>query len=436
MKYYIKLIYAILIRFKGIILISIIFGIISFFLMRFATAYLFKGTNERIGVTGRYHSTELPDFILHLISDGLTDLDSNLLPQPSISSSWETPDKGKTWTFNIKNELFWHDGIPLRSTNINYDFGDVEIETPDDYTISFKLQNPYTPFPAFVSKPIFSKGLVGTGNWTVDKISVAGSFVQKITLVNAQGDKKVYRFFPTTNRTKLSFKLGEVDKVVNLLNPSPFDTWNTTEIEKSTNKNQVVTLFYNTQDKLLSDKSIRQALTYAINKEALGARAISPISPSSWAYNPQVKDYSHDLDKAKKTIDELPRELKEALNIHLITSPALLGVAENISNDWQKIGINSQILVSSIIPNDFQTYLTIFDIPVDPDQYSIWHSTQVVNNISKYKNDRIDKLLEDGRSTLEYKERKRIYLDFQRFLLEDLPAAFLYHPDYFTVSRK
>jgi peptide/nickel transport system substrate-binding protein len=436
MKYYLKLIYAMLSRFKGIIFISIIIGIASFFLIGFASNYFFKGKTERIGYTGRYHTGELPNRILNMISGGLTELDESLLPIPSISTSWETPDKGKTWTFNLKEGLTWHDGSVLKSTNINYDFGDVEITTPEDNMISFKLQNPYSPFPSFVSRSIFKKGLIGTGEWKVDKISVVGSYVQEITLINAGQDKKVFKFYPTNDRTKLAFKLGEVDKIENLLNPSPFDDWNTVKNEKLLNSQQVVTLFFNTQDKFLGNKSVRQALTYAIDKQALGTRAISPISPNSWAYNPQVKDYPFDSEKAQSTLDDLPDELKDNLEIHLVTSPALLSVAENISRDWEKSGIKTQILVSSIIPSEFQAYLTIFDIPSDPDQYPIWHSTQEVNNISRFKNDRIDKLLEDGRSTLDYKERKKIYLDFQKFLLEEIPAAFLYHPDYYTISRK
>jgi len=436
MKYYLKLIYAMLSRFKGIIFISIIVGIAAFILIGLASNYFYKGSSERIGYAGRYHTGELPSEILDLVSDGLTQLDDELLPIPSIATSWETPDKGKTWIFNLKEGVIWHDESVLKSTNINYDFGDVEIETPDDRTISFQLQSPYSPFPSFVSRAIFKQGLIGTGEWRVDKLSVVGSFVQEIVIINSNQDKKTFKFYPTTDRTKLAFKLGEVDKVVNLLNPSPFNEWGNVNIDKVSNDNQVVTLFFNTSDKFLGDKSVRQALTYAINKGSLGSRAISPISPNSWAYNPQVKEYSFDSEKAKSTIDDLPKEIKENLEIHLVTTPALLSVAETISKDWEAVGLKTQILVSSIIPSEFQAYLTIFDIPNDPDQYSIWHSTQVVNNISRFRNDRIDKLLEDGRSTLDYKERKKIYLDFQRFLLEELPAVFLYHPDYYTVSRK
>ncbi|MGB9637438.1 MAG: peptide-binding protein, partial [Microgenomates group bacterium] len=68
------------------------------------------------------------------------------------------------------------------------------------------------------------------------------------------------------------------------------------------------------------------------------------------------------------------------------------------------------------------------------DQYSFWHSTQS-NNLSGFKNFRIDKLLEDGRKTLAEEERKNIYFDFQRFLVEESPVVFLIHPTVYCVSR-
>ena len=92
--------------------------------------------------------------------------------------------------------------------------------------------------------------------------------------------------------------------------------------------------------------------------------------------------------------------------------------------------------VSSVTPTEYDAFLVIFDIPPDPDQYTLWHSTQAGSNISRYKNPRIDKLLEDGRLNLDTEARKKIYLDFQRFLLEDAPAAFLFHPTWYTISRK
>jgi peptide/nickel transport system substrate-binding protein len=124
------------------------------------------------------------------------------------------------------------------------------------------------------------------------------------------------------------------------------------------------------------------------------------------------------------------------LTIVLATPPLLLNKAEIIAKDWQAVGVSANLQVVSTIPNDYQAFLAIFDIPDDPDQYPVWHSTQTSTNITHYQNPRIDKLLEDGRSEINLESRKAIYLDFQRFLVEDSPATFLYYPTTYIVSRK
>ena len=73
--------------------------------------------------------------------------------------------------------------------------------------------------------------------------------------------------------------------------------------------------------------------------------------------------------------------------------------------------------------------------PPDPDQYFLWHSEQPTN-FTRYKNTRIDSLLEKGRKTLDQQERTTIYQEFQQFLLEDPPAIFLRHLQSFELQRK
>ena len=187
----------------------------------------------------------------------------------------------------------------------------------------------------------------------------------------------------------------------------------------------------------MSEKSIRQALVYAIDKKSFdGDRAYGPLSPTSWAYNSQVKTYGYDKLRAEELIEELDEEQIKDMEIKLLTTPVLLPTAERIALYWEAIGIKTVLQVSSGIPADYQALLVVFEIPKDPDQYSIWHSTQTATNISNYQNPRIDKLLEDGRAELTLVERSKIYLDFQRFLVEDSPAAFLYHPTSYRVNRK
>ncbi len=436
-RYFIRLVFAFLQRFKGVIVFSTIAGVFIFMILRLAIPFFFSVQTEKIGVTGRYTTQDLPDFILNDLSEGLTKLNDIKIPEPNIAKSWETPDKGKTWIFHLDHDKKWLDGKTIDSDSINYEFLDLTVTKPDKNTISFELKEPFSPFPSIVSKPIFRTGLIGTGSWKVDKLSIFSNVVQEITISNTEKHKKIFKFYPTSEMTKLAFKLGEVDKVVNLHDSSPFDTWEVVNITKESKNDQVVTIFFNTQDKFLSEKSVRQALNYAIDKETLdGNRAYSPIPPDSWAYNSQVKKYSYDPKRAKELLEDLPSEFIKDVNIKLISTPNLLPAAEKIAANWTSVGINTQVLVSSIIPDDFQAYLTIFDSPNDPDQYPIWHSTKTDTNISKYKNFRIDKLLEDGRISLEFEERRKVYLDFQRFLLEDVPAAFLYHPSAYTIERK
>src|SRR6185369_8402425 len=84
--------------------------------------------------------------------------------------------------------------------------------------------------------------------------------------------------------------------------------------------------------------------------------------------------------------------------------------------------------------SNFQVVLVGQEIPPDPDQYYLWDSTQSTN-FTGYKNPRIDKLLEDGRKSIDQSERKSIYQDFQQFLVEETPAIFLTHLKTYTVVR-
>jgi peptide/nickel transport system substrate-binding protein len=78
-------------------------------------------------------------------------------------------------------------------------------------------------------------------------------------------------------------------------------------------------------------------------------------------------------------------------------------------------------------------YLTV---PQDPDQYYYWHSTQSLSSIIGYKNLKVDKLLEEGRSTYKIADRKTAYIDMQKTLSDDPPAVFLFYPYSYTVKRK
>lgn len=439
LRYILRLISAFVSRFRALIFIGAAVGIAFFFALRFIFPLISTSSTTRIGLTGRFTPTSLPNSILEMVGDGLTKLNKDGTVEPDLAASWETPDNGKTWAFTLKDNLSWQDNKPVTSSTISYQFSDVTIDRPSEKTIEFKLQNPYSAFPSVVSRPVFKKGLLGTGAWEVKNLSLAGSYVDQITLVKKDGKKIVYKFYPTEENTKLAFEMGAVDEIIDIFDPTPLNLWPKVKLEKNSDTGEFVEIFFNMQDKSLGgDKNLRQALAYAIDKDSLGGvRAISPISSDSWAYNPQVKPYTYDPEKAKGIVDDIKKNQgSDKVTINLTTPPILLPQAEKIIKNWQSVGITVNLQVMANIPSDYQALLVIFDIPDDPDQYSIWHSTQTTTNITHYQNPRIDKLLEDGRTEIELQQRKQTYFEFQRFLVEDSPAIFLYYPTTYTIKRK
>jgi len=434
-RFIFKLVITFFVRFRWILVLGVAIGLVLYLVLRSVMPAIEQEV-IRTGYVGRHHTDDLPKEILLKISEGLTVIDDYGQAQPSLAESWSQSENGKVWTFILKKDKKWHDGTPVTSADIKYTFEDAVIERSDPYTIRFKLENPFAPFPVIVSKPVFKKGLLGTGEWKVDRVATNGTFIEQITL-KRQGEDQIIRFYPTEQVLKTSFQLGKIDQMVGLTEKTPFDTWNVVTISSTPQNHQYVAIFFNNQHEPLKNKSVRQALSYAINKTAFaGERTISPIPANSWSYNPQVKPYDYDMTRAQQLLSDIPKAERDQMNIVLTTTGLLFSDAEKIAKDWLAVGIKTTVQTASEVPEDFQAFLAIYSTPEDPDQYQTWHSTQIETNITKFQNPRIDKLLEDGRLEMDFEKRRKIYLDFQRFLLEEAPAVFLYHPQTYTVERK
>ncbi len=132
----------------------------------------------------------------------------------------------------------------------------------------------------------------------------------------------------------------------------------------------------------------------------------------------------------------LKDEQLESLKI-TVNDRQLLSIAEEIKNSWENIiGVPVSVSIENQINLDnYDVLLTYGAITQDPDQYLFWHSTQTNTNITKINNARIDKLLEEGRQQNDQIERKKIYQEFQTFLLEESPAIFLSYPTVYTITR-
>lgn len=434
-------------RHNRLLVVGIFFGILlSLGIPRLLPFLPQTRLKEKIGIIGRPTLSQLPLSIQNEISLGLTQLSPSGEAIPSLSSSYSIEDSGKRYRFRLRTNAVWHDGKAFTSDDINYSFSDVTMQAVSADEVVFELKEPFAPFPTVVSQPLFRSTrsrlfpqrlrLLGLGSMRVSKIVRNGQLISELVLDSSQSVKR-YRFYPTQEAAIMAFKLGEVDEIQELSSASELGRWPNVIVEPVVHPDRYVALFFNTVDPALEDKSVRQALAYTTpEKGDPPTRAISPVNPNSWAYNPQVKPYDFDLGAARRLLS--PENNGEALKVpqtlELTTTLPYLALAEDIKAEWMKLGVTTTIKVVSFLPETFQVLLIAQEIPTDPDQYSLWHSTQATN-LTHYNSPKVDKLLEDGRKTLEINERTLIYQDFQRFLVEDSPAVFLFHHQTFTLKR-
>lgn len=434
-------------RYGKTIFFSFLIGLIVFYIITANSGLLIsKIVSHRkvtIGIVGAYTVDTLPNPIVNKISQGLTTVDTNGLPKPAIASSWMVKDSGRTYEFLLRHNAYFSDGQNVTSDNINYNFANVKVKRPDRYTIIFNLQDRYAPFLLTVATPIFKDNFVGVGSYKVADIHINGSFVESLTIksIKNASDEITYLFYPTEIAVKTAFVLGEVTDIEDLhdikFGKTNFSSFPNAKVSSNANYNELVTLFYNTRDQDLGDRRLRDALQYAIpDSFSIGKSNSTPYSPLLWIGTSETLGKVQDLQHAKLLITPVLSAAKNnSLSFTFKVLPEYESVARVIGKEWEKIGVKTKIEVVDSTPTNFQIFLGRFTEPKDPDQYSLWHSQQT-NNITNYDNKRIDKLLEDGRTIVDMEQRKAIYQDFQKYLLDDPPASFLFFPYEYTVVRK
>jgi peptide/nickel transport system substrate-binding protein len=161
-----------------------------------------------------------------------------------------------------------------------------------------------------------------------------------------------------------------------------------------------------------------------------------PYAPESWAYDENLDIHPQDIAHANVLLtSSQTASQKSAINLTIKTLEKYKKDAEKIAAEWKKIGVTAKIETVDSVPSSFQIFLGDFIVPKDPDQYTLWHSGQE-NNITGYNKVRIDKLLEDGRKVTDTPQRKKLYSDFQKYIYADSPAAFLFFPYEYEITRK
>ena len=407
-------------KYKYLIIVGLVFSVVLGLVLNKVQKILPGLSNKdiHVGLVGQYSVTNLPTEIISFLNLGL----NNLTINQDIS-----PD-GKTYTYKLKPGLTWSDGQPIKAQDINISIPKVNLETPDPETIKFLLPAKFAPFPSILNFPIINqKGLLPSPFQIKLKQRSSGVLTQVV--INNGQYKTFVNIYPTSSQALTAYKLGQIDAIVNLpfLNQN-LDLSGFGIINKFLDEQSLVFLIINHKDPNLNSKSARQGLAYALDLDYSHIpKALTTINPNSWAFNPLVKEYQPNPQRAKELIDS-------DLELELSTTPELLATAEQIKNSINIPNLKLNIKVVSSTPEDFQLFLTTFNIPQDPDQYPFWHSTQA-GNVGGSTSEKLDKLLEDGRTTLDQTERKTIYHEFQRVFAEELPAIVLFHPQHVNLSR-
>ena len=404
-------------------------------------------TNKKdvIGIVGKYTIDDLPEEVISKFSNSLLHITDNGELIPLLADSWEPLNGGNEYIFHIKKDLVWNDGKPFTAQGINYTFKDVKVVADNEYLLRFNLKKPLAIFPNFLTKPIVKYPLIGVaGAYKVGQVRSKAGHVTSIQLTPNQDGLPIliYKFYDTDTKLVQAYKLGEITQMSTTRSSiaEVFSSWKNTEIVKGNDYSRVVALFFNFDDSLLGgDKDIRHAIAESIDKSAFadsGTDAFSPISPQSWAHNPRIKRYTFNPSVSSQILKNVT-EASESAKLTITTYYDHIAIADDIKTNLQDVGLDVNVeVISGALPDTFQLFLAEMSLSKDPDQYFFWHSTQNTGNITSYNNVRIDKLLEDGRNTYTIESRKEIYNDFQKVLVDDMPAFFLYYPHRYTIIRK
>lgn len=436
-----------------------------------------------------------------LVYNGLIRYDKNFLWEGELAESWDISEDGLTMTFHLRRDVRWHDGHPFTSADVLFTyqmFVDPDTptayaesykqvssaEAPDPYTFIARYEKPYAPAlgswgvaihpkhlldgmaMADLAKSPLTRVPVGTGPY------VFKDWVQGEKLVLEANDdyfegkpylnRVVYRIIPDLSTQFLELISGGLD----FMGLTPLQYQTQTDKPSFTKRYKkydylafgYTYLGYNLNRPMFQDKRVRQALSYAIDKQevvdgvllGMGQAATGPYKSDTWVYNDKVRRYPYDPEKARQLLAEAGWSDSDGDGIlDKDGRPFAFTIVTNQGNDlrsktgeiiqrrFKDIGIDVKLriiewaafLKEFINPSNFDATILGWTGGPEPDQYNIWHSSKIGPrnlNFIGFRNAEVDDLLERGRRTFVQEERKKIYDRFQEILAEEQPYTFLY----------
>ena len=438
-------------------------------------------------------SSEISDWLFN----GLFKYDKNGNHTVDLAQSYEfeTPTK---LIIKLRNNVLWHDGVKFTSKDVVFtyekiidpkvfnsiksNFQEVQsVKAIDDFTLEIIYKQPY--FKAIETWMVgilpyhllkdeenlmtssFNKNPIGTGSYKLKEFKTA----QDIELIANENyfegipkiDKILYQFLPDPNTSFLYLKQKKLD--IGGLTPIQIDRQIDDDFK---NKFTIIQkpsfaytyLGFNLNNEKFKDLRIRQALSLAIDRQELvdilffgyGKICNGPFLPDSFAYNEKIKPITQNIEKAKELLKELGYDENNPFTFEVVTNTGndtRINTAQILQYQLEKVGVKMTIRVMEwqaflntvVHPKKFDAVILGWSLGLMPDAYPLWHSSSDKLggfNLVSYKNEKVDKLIEDGINTINREELGKIYKEIFKIISDDLPYLFLYIPDGITVVNK
>ena len=274
--------------------------------------------------------------------------------EPRLATSWQVSPDGRTWTFNLREHVRFHDGTPMNAEAVVFSFerllvkdhpyaigeagnywrsmlADVESVKPvGASTIEIHLGRSYTPLlgnlakynivsPTAVKKwgPAFPEHPVGTGPFVFEDWAKGSRVLVRRNLlywgVPAVLNQIVFQVVGDARQRLINLESGSVDLATAIIpDEQPFVELHPDLVLHHTSGNNISYLALNTKHPPFDDVRVRRAANFAVNKEPIvklgfqgrATAADTPLPPSMWAYHSPATQYQYDPVAAKRLLAE------------------------------------------------------------------------------------------------------------------------------------
>ena len=431
------------------------------------------------------------------IFNGLVGLDEQLEPVPELAESWSIHDGGQTYRFKLRPGVRWHDGAPFTSADVKFTFEQAllkyhsrtraalegliaGIDTPDDLTVMFRLTRPYAPLlqrldvveASIIPRHLYegqdvltgepTRRPVGTGPFRFVSYAPADKLiVERNPEYFRPGlpklERVVFRILPNAAISVSALETGDVDYVGGVAGPDlpRLRSLNGIAVVAGTGGSggslcQDV-LIPNLTKAPFADVRVRRAFAHAIDRQLLvervyfgqGRPATGPISHLlAWAYTPEVRQYPHDPDEARRLLSAAGYPERPAggrLDVTFTHGPNHQRLGQALREQLKEVGIvlnlesrdfnaaTEQVFVKKTFDLGFASFCN----GADPDigVRRVYVSSNIgpypFSNGAGYRNPRIDALFDEATMHTDRERRRARYADIQRILAEDVPYFWL-----------